>query len=108
MGDIFQMRALVAKALAHPTRLRIIDFLMERPEACVCEIIEYLREGQSTISKHLSVLKDVGLVDSRKSGLMVMYSLRAHCIQNFFACLDTVLLDDLERKQQVVSRGGEQ
>lgn len=105
MGDIFEMRAAVARALAHPTRLRVIDFLAEKPEMCVCDIVEHLEEGQSTISKHLSVLRKAGIVDSRKDGLKVFYSLKAPCVNGFFACLDKIILNDIRKKHRLISGG---
>lgn len=97
------MRATVAKALAHPTRLRIIDLLLEKREACVCDIVESIDEGQSTISKHLAVLREAGILESRKEGLMVFYSLKTQCVQGFFACLDKVLRDDVKHRSTFVS-----
>ncbi len=60
------------KAIAHPARLQILDLL--RPgELCVCEIYPVLNMEQSNTSRHLSVLKKAGLVQSRKDGLRVLY-----------------------------------
>lgn len=60
------------KALAHPTRLHILELL--RPgERCVCEIYPELEMEQSNVSRHLSVLKKEGLLQSRKDGLKVIY-----------------------------------
>lgn len=102
VNDIFEMRATVAKALAHPTRLRIIDLLVEQQEICVCHIVEHIGEGQSTVSKHLAVLKEAGIVDARKEGLNVFYSLRTPCVHSFFSCLDKVILHDIRRKQTLM------
>lgn len=102
MPDIFEMRAAVAKALAHPTRLRIVDLLQNESEVCVCDIVEQVGEGQSTISKHLAVLKDAGILDSRKYGLMVYYRLKATCVSGFFDCLDKVLLHDIQERHSLV------
>ncbi len=99
MPDIYEMRAEVAKALAHHTRLRIIESLINVDERCVCDIVGEIDESQSSISKHLGILKDVGLVESRKEGLKVFYKLRVPCIANFFDCIDKVLMDDLQCRQ---------
>ncbi len=103
MKDIFDMRAEVAKALSHPVRLRVIDFLLEQNEACVCDISEAISEGQSTTSKHLAVLKDAGVLSSRKDGLMVFYRLETPCVRNFFQCIDEVLLTDMQGRQRVLA-----
>jgi len=54
--------AKVAKAMGHPARIAILDFLMER-KSCVCnEIVTQLPLAQATISQHLKVLKEAGLI----------------------------------------------
>ncbi len=60
------------KALAHPARLQIMEVLRSG-EKCVCEIIPELGLEQSTVSRHLSVLKREGILRSRKDGLKVIY-----------------------------------
>ncbi|UCD58435.1 MAG: winged helix-turn-helix transcriptional regulator [Candidatus Hydrogenedentota bacterium] len=64
----------VFKALADRNRARILKMLEER-ELCVCQIIAVLGLKQSTVSKHLSVLKNAGLVQDRRDGTWVFYSL---------------------------------
>jgi ArsR family transcriptional regulator len=67
-----QLQADLLKAMAHPTRLRILDFLRDG-ERCVCEITEQLELEQANVSQHLAVLKRQDLVSSRKDGLRVLY-----------------------------------
>jgi len=64
----------IVKALSDETRLRVIKLLEER-ELCVCELIQVLNMSQPRISRHLSVLKNAGLVDDRREGKWVYYSL---------------------------------
>ena len=66
----------VAKAFADPTRVRIISALRGR-ELCVCELCDGLKIGQSTLSTHLAVIRDAGLVRARKEGKWVYYELDA-------------------------------
>lgn len=66
----------VFKACADPTRLRLLVLLGER-ELCVCELVELLQMPQGKISRHLAVLRHAGLVDDRRRGLWVHYSLRS-------------------------------
>jgi ArsR family transcriptional regulator len=63
------------KALSDQGRLRIVCALMSHDELCVCRIIAMLTLAPSTISKHLSILKSAGLINSRKKGKWVHYSL---------------------------------
>ena len=83
-------RARVMKALAHPTRLFIVDEL-SRGERCVCDLTEKIGADVSTVSKHLSVLKRAGIVRDDKRGVQVFYRLRVPCILNFFGCVEAVL-----------------
>lgn len=103
--SVYERRAYVAKALAHPTRLEILDMLTGQEEICVCAIAAALKQGQPTVSKHLSILREAGIVRSRKQGLQVFYALRAGCVTGFFECLDRVLHDDLEDKQEALRVG---
>jgi DNA-binding transcriptional ArsR family regulator len=63
-----------AKAIANPTRVRLLK-LLEDKELCVCDIMDIMGLGQSTASKHLSILKTAGLVESRKDGIWSYYRL---------------------------------
>lgn len=85
----YKKRAELVKALAHPTRLFIVDFLAEG-EKCVCEIVEQVEVDISTISKHLLVMKNAGLVEDEKRGLNVFYKLSCPCISNLFTCLEDI------------------
>ena len=83
-------RAKILKAMAHPSRLLIIEELSQG-ERCVCELTEMVGADVSTVSKHLSVLKQAGLVIDDKRGNQVFYQLRVPCILNFFGCVESVL-----------------
>lgn len=83
-------RAQILKAMAHPSRLFILEQL-EQQERCVCELTAMIGADISTISKHLSVLKNAGIVTDDKRGNQVFYQLRIPCILNFFGCIESVL-----------------
>ncbi|PLX85564.1 MAG: transcriptional regulator [Desulfuromonas sp.] len=87
---LLNARAGVLKALAHPTRLFILEEL-ENEERCVCDLTEQIGADVSTVSKHLSVLKQAGIVIDDKRGNQVFYRLRVPCILNFFGCVESVL-----------------
>ncbi len=63
----------IFKALAHPTRLKIMELLLNQDSLCVCHIYEALNLEQANVSQHLRVLKNAGLLNSRKEGLQVHY-----------------------------------
>jgi ArsR family transcriptional regulator len=88
--EMFAERARVIKALAHPSRLLIVDEL-SRGERCVCELTELVGHDISTVSKHLSLLKQSGIVTDDKRGLQVYYRLKTPCVLNFFSCIESVI-----------------
>ncbi len=98
----YEARARIAKALAHPSRLLLLDALQEQ-ERCVCELTELVGADQSTVSKHLAILKNVGLVEDRKQGNLVYYRLRCKCLGGFFQCVESVLAENLQIHRAVVS-----
>ncbi|MGM0462726.1 MAG: ArsR/SmtB family transcription factor [Fibrobacterota bacterium] len=80
----------ILKALAHPSRLWIIESLYEK-DRCVCEFVDALKVDYSTVSKHLSILKNAGLIAGKQSGKERWYSLRTPCIRNFMNCIETII-----------------
>jgi ArsR family transcriptional regulator len=97
----YEARAKIAKALAHASRLLILD-LLQKQEMSVGELTEQVGADQSTVSKHLAILKEVGLVTVRKSGAVNYYQLKCGCLDGFFSCLETVLVADLTSRQAAV------
>jgi len=87
----FEARARIIKALAHPSRLFIVDELARAGEKCVCELTEMIGADMSTVSRHLALLKGAGIVVDEKRGNSVYYRLRVKCILKFFECVETVL-----------------
>ena len=97
----YEARAKVIKALAHPARLMIVDELAERGERCVCELTELVGTDMSTVSRHLSQLKNAGLLVDEKRGTMVYYRLRVTCLTSFFACVEAVLEQNAEEHREL-------
>lgn len=100
-SQFYEARAKVARALAHPSRLLLMDALRDR-EMCVCDLTALVGSDQSTVSKHLAVLKEVGLVSVRKERSMSFYASRCQCLDGFFGCLDTVLKQHVEDQQALL------
>jgi DNA-binding transcriptional ArsR family regulator len=96
----YEKRARIIKALGHPSRLMMVDVLVDG-EMCVCDLRALVGSDMSTVSKHLSVLKAAGIVSDRKQGLQVFYRLRVPCITQFFGCVEAVL--DADRKEMACS-----
>ena len=99
----YEARAKIIKAMAHPTRLFILDELSKRGQKCVCELTEMVGADMSTISRHLAVLKGAGLVEDEKRGSMVYYRLRVQCILNFFDCIESVMECNAKTQQELLA-----
>src|SRR5512133_62230 len=88
--EVFKAQARVLKALANESRLKIVDRLY-RGECSVGELTEMIGSDQSTVSKHLAVLRAHGVVSDRREGNVVYYRLMTPCVMNFFSCATQVL-----------------
>ena len=97
----FETRANILKALAHPTRLFLVEELAKKPY-CVYELTEMVGVDISTISKHLSILKNAGLLLDDKQGKQVYYSLRMRCALNFLDCVEAVLREQAQDRMDAI------
>jgi DNA-binding transcriptional ArsR family regulator len=88
--DQYKRQARLLKALANETRLKIIDRL-NNGECNVGELVRLIGSDQSTVSKHLAVLRSVGIVDDDRRGNTVFYRLLTPCVVNFFSCAAEVI-----------------
>ena len=100
----YAARARIVKALAHPARLIIVDELNDAPR-CVCDIRKMIGSDLSTVSKHLSVLRNAGIVASEKRGQQVFYSLRCPCVTAFLACAERVLKTTAKDHMRLLQKG---
>lgn len=97
----YEARAGILKAMAHPSRLLIIDEL-QKQERCVSELTEMIGADTSTVSKHLSVLKNAGLVTDEKRANCIYYTLRCACILDFIGCVEDVLAAKSEDHKKIM------
>jgi len=86
----FEQLAACMRALGHPTRLQIVEGLINN-ECNVTQIQKKLGIPQSTISQHLKVLKNAGIIESRREGTMVCYKVLDHCVKE--------LVYDMQQKE---------
>lgn len=96
----YQLQAEMFKALAHPMRIHMLDKLKERPW-CVCELASEVGIDKSVASKHLSQLKNAGLIEDEKRGTIVEYHLVAPCILEMAACAEGTILENRRRRLDV-------
>ncbi|PKL42203.1 MAG: transcriptional regulator [Candidatus Riflebacteria bacterium HGW-Riflebacteria-1] len=100
---LIEAKTEVLKALAHPTRLYIIEELA-RGEQCVCKFVEAIKADFSTVSKHLAVLKNAGLVDIEKRGQLVFYQLRMQCLPAFLNCIGKEVAENSAARSRIINR----
>lgn len=93
-----EARARIIKAMAHPARLMIVEELARR-ERCVRELTAMVGSDVSTVSKHLSVLRNAGIVRDEKRGSKVYYILRTPCVLSFMSCVETVIRSKEETRR---------
>lgn len=86
----FEARAKIIKAMGHPTRLFIVEELSKHNRR-VRELTDMIGAHVSTVSKHLTILKNAGIVEDEKRGVQVYYSLKVPCVLRFFGCVESVL-----------------
>jgi ArsR family transcriptional regulator, arsenate/arsenite/antimonite-responsive transcriptional repressor len=75
------------RGLAHPVRLGIMRELAERPETCACDFTELFSVSQPTISIHLKVLREAGLVHTRRRGNQICYSIDPEAVRRIEAVI---------------------
>ena len=86
--------ATIFKALSDEARLRILNLLFRSGELCVCDIESTTGFTQTKVSRHLSYLRNAGLIDSRQQGLWMLYKIataRNDEHQQLLDCLQTIL-----------------
>ncbi|MCF7857847.1 MAG: metalloregulator ArsR/SmtB family transcription factor [Candidatus Cloacimonetes bacterium] len=92
----YEELAHINKALAHATRLFIVNKLDEK-DYCVKELTEMIGADISTVSKHLTVLKNAGIIKDDKQGNCVYYKLQTPCVLSMFNCLANVIKSNQNR-----------
>ena len=90
-------RAKVMKALGHPLRLQVVEALYGK-DLCLCELHPLFKVRQPTLSRHLAVLKQAGLLTERRTGPRVILHLATPCIVRAFDCALAVVQADHQRR----------
>ena len=98
---VLAMKSDILKALAQPTRLRILELLREG-EKCICEIIPAINGEQSNISRHISLMQKSHLVSTRKDGVKVMVKVRDPRIFEILDQVNLVLKTQMQEQNQLV------
>jgi len=96
-----EAQARVVKALAHPTRLFLVEELCCQ-ERCVCDLAEMVGADMSTVSRHLALLRQAGIVQREKRGKQVFYRMRTACALEFTSCAGAILEETSRRHLEVL------
>jgi DNA-binding transcriptional ArsR family regulator len=99
--DLIQIESDFLKAIAQPTRLKILYFL-KGGERCACEIIPKMKEDQSNISRHLTHMRDMGILESRKEGVSVYYKIKDKRVFTLLSLVDEMVKSEIKEKAKVV------
>jgi DNA-binding transcriptional ArsR family regulator len=83
-----EIAASMLRAMAHPMRIAIVDLLTVNKRLTVTEIYERLGIEQASASHHLNILKNKGLLESKREGKMIFYSLKHNRLMEIIECLD--------------------
>ena len=98
---LFQKQAEIVKAIAHPLRIAILDFL-KGGEQCVCDIAEHVGSERSNVSRHLAVMVNARVLEHRKEGLKVIYKLRTPCILECLSCITDALKQQVKATERLL------
>jgi len=90
----YKIQAKIARALANESRLMILHALKDG-EMCVCELVALVAADQSTVSKHLSIMREAGLVEDRREGNRVFYRLKSPGLLSFLTYAQDVVRQKL-------------
>ena len=99
--ELLEMKAAVLQAMAHPIRLAVLEVLADG-EKCVCDIAEEVDAKRSNVSRHLAVMVNAGILESRKEGLRVIYAIRTRCVLGFLSCVTNVLREQGSRQMELL------
>ncbi|MEI6208957.1 MAG: metalloregulator ArsR/SmtB family transcription factor [Desulfuromonadales bacterium] len=101
MKDLVEYRAEILKALAQPTRLKIIDFLRDG-ERCVCEIFPAIGEEQSNTSRHLNMMLTAGVLSRHKDGLKIYYAIKHPEIFDVIDIVTDIVKQDIAGRHKLL------
>ena len=98
---VIELKADILKALAQPTRLRILELLREG-EKCICEIVPALNGEQSNISRHISLMQKSQIVTTRKDGVKVMVKVRDPRVFDILDKVSVILKNQMKEQEKLI------
>ena len=100
---VLELKAEILKALAQPTRLKILE-LLRNGERCICEIVPAINEEQSNISRHISLMQKSHLVTTRKDGVRLMVKVRDPKIFEILDKVSIILKNQMREQEKLLSQ----
>ena len=100
---VLELKAEILKALAQPTRLKILE-LLRNGERCICEIVPAINGEQSNISRHISLMQKSHLVTTRKDGVRLMVKVRDPKIFEILDKVSTILKNQMREQEKLLSQ----
>ena len=98
---VLELKAEILKALAQPTRLKILE-LLRNGEKCICEIVPAINGEQSNISRHISLMQKSHLVTTRKDGVKVMVKIRDTRVFEVLDSISTILKSRMSEQSKLI------
>jgi ArsR family transcriptional regulator len=96
---LIELESAYLRAIAQPTRLKILRFLRDG-ERCACEIIPKMKEDQSNISRHLTHMRDLGILESRREGVSVYYKIKDQRVFRLLSLADQMIKAEIEKRAE--------
>jgi DNA-binding transcriptional ArsR family regulator len=96
---LIELESAYLRAIAQPTRLKILYFLKDG-EQCQCKIIPRMKEDQSNISRHLTHMRDLGILESRREGVSVYYKIKDKRIFRLLSLADQMIKAEIDQRAE--------
>lgn len=103
---VFKIKADFLRILAHPVRLQVIEYLKNDKEASVGKLVAELGVEQSSLSRHLALLRDIGVLEARQEKANVFYKLHDHDIFKVLRPIAELLRKRLRRSEKILESLG--
>lgn len=100
---VFELKSEILKALAQPTRLKILE-LLRGGEKCICEITPAINGEQSNISRHISLMQKSHLVTTRKDGVRVMVKVKDPKIFEIIDKVSAILKNRMKEQEKLIAQ----
>ena len=105
LKNIYEYHANVCKVLANPKRLEILNFLRNN-ELTVTELVKSMKIPKSNISQHLTIMRDTGILDSRRTGKNVFYKISNRKVIKAFDLMREVLIENHAKRNEILTKIG--